>query len=86
MAVNKSKQRLQQRLLVSHSHFEPRLWFRNLLVPEQHVQFSMASFQLDLPPELAVIYVPDDGYIMPNDLRESTYAFFKPRILGANWP
>ena len=86
VAVNKSKQRLQQRLLVSHSHFEPRLWFRNLLVPEQHVQFSMASFQLDLPPESAVIYVPDDGYIMPNDSRESTYAFFKPRILGANWP
>jgi glycosidase len=84
--VNKSKQRLQQRLLVPHSHFEPRLWFRNLLVPEQHVQFSMASFQLDLPPESAAIYVPDDGYVLPNDSREATYTYFKPRILRANWP
>jgi len=86
VVVNKSKQRLQQRLLVPHSHFEPRLWFKNLLAPDQYVQFYMASFQLDLPPESAAIYVPDDGYILPNNSKGTNYAFFKPRILGANGP
>ena len=86
VVVNKSTQRLQQRLLVPHAHFEPRLMFKNLLAPGQHVQFYMASFQLDLPPESAAIYVPDDGDILPNGSRGDTYAFFKPRILGANWP
>ena len=86
VVVNKSKQRLRQRLLAPHAHFEPRLWFKNLLAPDQHVQFYMASFPLDLPPESAAIYAPDDGYILPNGSRETNYAFFKPRILGANWP
>ncbi|HWS92564.1 MAG TPA: hypothetical protein VN306_08760, partial [Mycobacterium sp.] len=86
VVVNNSKQRLQQRLLVPHSHFEPRLWFKNLLAPDQHVQFYMASFQLDLPPESAAIYVPDDGYLLPNGSKGTNYAFFKPRILGTNWP
>ena len=86
VVVNKSKQRLQQRLLVPHSHFEPRLWFKNLLAPDQHLQFYMASFELDLPPESAAIYVPDDGHILPSGSTATNYAYFKPRILGANWP
>jgi alpha-glucosidase len=86
VVVNKSKQRLQQRLLVPHTHFDPKLWFKNLLAPDQHVQFYMASFQIDLPPESAAIYVPDDGYILPSGSKETNYAYFKPRILGANWP
>jgi hypothetical protein len=86
IVVNKSKQRLQQRLLVPHTHFEPKLYFKNLLAPDQHLQFLMASFELDLPPLSAAIYVPDDGYILPSGSRETNYAYFKPRILGANWP
>ena len=31
VVVNKSNQRLQQRLLVPHTFFEPKLWFKNLL-------------------------------------------------------
>ena len=86
VVLNKSKQQLQQRLLVAHTYFEPRLWFRNLLSPDQHLQFYMASFELDLPPQSAAIYVPDDGHILPSGSREKNYAYFKPRILGANWP
>jgi alpha-glucosidase len=86
VVVNKSKQRLQQRLLVPHTHFEPKLWFKNLLAPDQHLQFYMASFELDLPPESAAIYVPDDGHILPSGSTATNYAYFKPRILGANWP
>jgi alpha-glucosidase len=86
VVVNKSKQRLQQRLLVPYTHCEPKLWFKNLLAPDQYVQFYMASFQLDLPPESAVIYVPDDGHILPCGSTEKNYAYFKPRILGPNWP
>lgn len=86
VVVNKSKQRLQQRLLVPHTHFDPKLWFKNLLAPDQHMQFYMASFQIDLPPESAAIYVPDDGYILPSGSKGTNYAYFKPRILGANWP
>jgi alpha-glucosidase len=82
VVVNKSK----QRLLVPHSHFEQRLWFKNLLAPDQHVQFYMASFQLDLPPESAAIYVPDDGHLLPNCSKGTNYVLFKPRILGTNWP
>lgn len=84
VVVNKSKQRLQQRLLVPHSHFIPKLWFKNLLAPDQHMQFIATSFDLDLPPESAAIYVPDDGYMLPTGARETTYAFFKPRTLGAD--
>src|SRR5208337_645106 len=39
VVVNKSKQRLQQRILVPHTHLEPQLWFKNLLAPDQFVQF-----------------------------------------------
>ncbi|MBK8176693.1 MAG: glycoside hydrolase family 13 protein [Rhodospirillales bacterium] len=86
VVVNKSKQRLQQRLLVPHTHFAPRLWFKNLLAPDQHLQFYMAGFELDLLPQSAAIYVPDDGYILPSGSRETNYAYFKPRILGGAWP
>lgn len=86
IVVNKSKDRLKQRLLVPHTHFEPRLWFRNLLAPDQYLQFYMASFELDLPPQSAAIYVPDDGHILPSGSIMNDYAYFKPRILGANWP
>jgi glycosidase len=87
VVVNKSKQPLRQRLLVPHTFFEPKLWFKNLLAPEQHIQFLYASFlQLDIPPETAVIFVPDDGFILPNDSKGNNYEYFKPRILGANLP
>ena len=86
VVVNKSNQRLQQRLLVPHTFFEPKLWFKNLLAPEQHLRFIYASLQLDLPPESAAIFVPDDGYILPNDSKGNDYAYFKPRILGADPP
>ena len=86
VVVNKGKQRLQQRLLVPHSYFEPRLWFNNLLAPDQYVQVYMASLQLDLPPESAAIYVPDDGHLLPSGSKATNYAFFKPRILGGNRP
>lgn len=86
IVVNKGKNRLQQRLLVPHTHFDPKLWFKNLLVPDQHLQLYMASFQLDVPPESAAIFVPDDGYLLPNGAKGTNYNYFKPRILGANWP
>ncbi len=80
--VNKSTQRLQQRLLVPHSFFEPRLWYKNLLAPDQHLQFLFASFQVDMPPQSAAIYVPDDGYMLPNDSKGANYTYFKPRVQG----
>jgi glycosidase len=81
--VNKSTQRLKQRLLVPHTFFEPKLWFKNLLPPEDHLQFVYASFQIDLPPVSAAIFVPDDGYILPSGSKGNNYAYFKPRILDA---
>ena len=33
-----------------------------------------------------MIFVPDDGFILPNDLKGNNYEYFKPRILGANLP
>ena len=86
VVVNKSKQRLQQGLLVPHTHFDPKLWFKNLLAPDQHVQFYMASFPIDLPPESAAIYVPDDGHLLPSGSKGTNYAYFKPRILGETGP
>ena len=86
IVVNKSKQRFQQRLLVPYTFFEPRLWFKDLLTPDSRLRFTMASFQLDVPPESASIFVPDDGYRLPNDSPGKTYLYFKPRMIGPNWP
>ena len=86
VVVNRGKTRLQQRLLVPHTHFDPRLWFKNLLAPDQHLQFVEVSFALDLPPQSAAIFVPNDGFRLPNGGTGTNYKYFKPRILGANWP
>jgi glycosidase len=86
VVVNKSQNHLKQRLMVPHTHFEPKLWFKNLLDPDEHLQFYMGSFMLNLPPESAGIYVPDDGYLLPNGSNGRNYAYFKPRILGSNGP
>ncbi|HYY29376.1 MAG TPA: glycoside hydrolase family 13 protein [Chthoniobacterales bacterium] len=86
IVVNKSRQPLKQKLMVPHTHFDPKLWFKNLFAPDEHIQFFQASFQLDIPPVSAAIYVADDGFILPDGSTGKNYSFFKPRILGADWP
>jgi glycosidase len=81
IVVNRGTKPLQQRLMIPHTQFYPTLHLKNLLAPDdaaQRIEFRHASVRLDLPPRTAAIYVPDDS--QPN------YAFFKPRILGGNWP
>jgi hypothetical protein len=58
-------------------------YVRHTEVPNQEalivrIEFRYASVQLDLLPKTAATYVPDDA--------QPHYAFFKPRILGGNWP
>jgi hypothetical protein len=67
--------------MIPHTPFYPTLHLKDLLAPDDatpRIEFRYASVQLDLPPKTAATYVPDDA--------QPHYAFFKPRILGGNWP
>lgn len=79
--VNRGTMPLQQRLLLPHTEYYPTLYLKNLLAPDKipdRIKCEQASVKLNLPPKTAAIYVPDDN--------QRNYSFFKPRILGANWP
>jgi alpha-glucosidase len=81
VVVNRGETVLEQRLLLPHTQYFPTLRLTNLLAPDatpDQVECRQGSVQLRLPAKTAAIYVPVDN--APN------YSFFKPRMLGPNWP
>jgi alpha-glucosidase len=77
--INAGKTRLQQQLFIPYSHLYATLPLKDAIESGPRIRVDKCAIAIDLPPESAAIYVPDD-------VDRKNYTFFKPRNLGSAWP